>query len=85
MLMVFFGTITIPAFVYLKLEQVPNNRGAMMSLTSLFSNIGGAIAPAVGGATLVMTLGRYEALGIVFGVMGFIGVTVLVYLVRDTT
>jgi len=85
MLMVIFGTATIPAFVYLKLEQVPNNRGAMMSLNSLFSNIGSAIVPAIGGATLVLTFGRYEALGIVFGVMGFIAVVVLAFLVKDTT
>lgn len=85
MLHLCFGIAAIPAFIYLTLEQVPKNRGTMMSLNSLFSNMGNVLAPAVGGAMLVLTAGVYEIVGIVFGGMTLIGVVVLIMLVRDTT
>jgi predicted MFS family arabinose efflux permease len=85
MLHVWFGASSIPAFIYLALEQTPKHRGTMMALNSLFNNAGNALAPAIGGIMLVVTSGFYGAIGIVYGTMTFIGVAVLLFLVKDNT
>ena len=85
MLHVWFGASAIPAFICLVLEQAPQHRGTMMSLNSLFNNMGNAIAPAIGGALLVLTSRFYGAIGVVFGSMSLAGAAVLIFLVGDTT
>jgi predicted MFS family arabinose efflux permease len=85
MLHVWFGTFSIPAFVCLVLEQTPKSRGTMMSLNSLFNSIGNAIAPAIGGALLLLTSGFYGSIGIIYGGMTFFGVAILIFLVADPT
>jgi len=84
MLHVWFGAFSVPAFLALVLEQVPSYRGTMMSLNSLFNNIGKTIAPAIGGALLVVTSGYYPSVGLVFGGMSLIGVVLLFFFVKET-
>jgi MFS family permease len=85
MLHVWFAATATPAFVYLILEQVPKSRGTMMSLNTIFNNIGNVIAPAVGGALLAFTSGIYGAVGLVLGSMTVVGAAVLLFLAKDTT
>jgi predicted MFS family arabinose efflux permease len=84
MLHVWFGAFSIPAFLVLVLEQNPNSRGTMMALNSLFNNIGKTIAPAIGGALLVVTSGYYGSVGIVFGGLSLIGAVLLFFFVKET-
>ena len=44
-----------------------------MSLNQVFDNIGNVIAPAVGGALLVLTAGVYGAIGLALGIMTIAG------------
>lgn len=66
----------------LALDQVPEYRGAMMSLNSGSSRLGNALGAALGGVAL--TVGSYNLLGIVVGVMGVIGFLVFSVFTRDT-
>ena len=85
MLHIVFGAASIPAIIYLVLEQTPNHRGTMMSLQSIFNNAGDAIGPAIGGALLVLTSGFYPSIGLAFGLITFAGAAVLLFFVKDTT
>ena len=66
----------------LALDQVPEYRGAMMSLNSGSSRLGNALGSALGGVAL--TVGSYNLLGIVVGVMGVIGFVVFSVFTLDT-
>jgi predicted MFS family arabinose efflux permease len=85
MLHVGFAAMAAPAFVYLVLEQVPEFRGTMMSLNTIFNNVGNVIAPAAGGALLAFTNGIYGAAGLALGCLTIIGVAVLLFFVKDLT
>jgi len=65
----------------LALDQVPEYRGAMMSLNSGSSRLGNALGAALGGVAL--TVGGYNLLGIVVGVMGVIGFVVFSVFTHD--
>lgn len=84
MLHVWFAATATPAFVCLVLEQVPNSRGTMMSLNTLFNNIGNVLATAMGGALLAFTSGIYGAVGFVLGSITIAGSAILLFLVKDT-
>ena len=64
-----FGALGLTAYVCLAVAQVPESRGTMMSLSSAVESAGATIGPAVGGALLVLTLGFYGAVGLLFGGM----------------
>lgn len=66
----------------LALNQVPEYRGAMMSLNSGSSRLGGALGSALGG--LALTIGGYNLLGIIFGIMSVIGFIVFSVFSHDT-
>jgi predicted MFS family arabinose efflux permease len=66
----------------LALDQVPEYRGAMMSLNSGSSRLGSALGAALGGVAL--TVGSYNLLGIVVGVMGIVGFLVFSIFTHDT-
>lgn len=85
LLHVWFTAIAGTAFACLILDQVPKSRGTMMSLNSIFNNIGNAIAPAVGGALLVWTDGVYGAIGLALGSLTIAGVAVLFFFAKDPT
>jgi predicted MFS family arabinose efflux permease len=83
MLHVWFAATSTPAFVYLVLEQVPKSRSTMMSLNSLFNNVGNAMAPAVGGALLVFTSGIYGVVGLALGSITLARSAILLFLAKD--
>jgi predicted MFS family arabinose efflux permease len=65
----------------LALAQVPEYRGAMMSLNSGSNRLGGALGSALGG--LILTVGSYRLMGIAFGVAGIAAFLVIFLLARD--
>ena len=85
MLHVWFAAFAAPAFVYLILEQVPKSRGTMMSMNSLFNNVGNVIAPALGGALLFFTSGIYGVVGLALGSITVAGAAVLLFFAKDPT
>lgn len=62
----------------LSLEQIPNSRSTMMSLTSLFGKIGNTIAAATA-SFLLLTFGSYSIMGYVFGAMTIITTATLLF------
>ncbi len=64
------------------LDQVPEYRGAMMSLNSGSSRLRNALGSALGG--LAFTFGDYNLLGIIVGVMSIIGFIVFSVFTLDT-
>ncbi len=66
----------------LALDQVPKARGTMMSMKSVFSNIGNALGPAIGGALLNWS--SYPNLGLVLGVMSIIASAIILFKARET-
>ncbi|MCJ7559769.1 MFS transporter [Candidatus Bathyarchaeota archaeon] len=83
MLHVWFAATASVAFACLILDQVPKSRGTMMSLNKVFDNIGSVIAPAVGGALLVLTDGVYGAIGLTLGIMTIAGTAILFFFAKD--
>ena len=83
MLHVWFTGIAGTAFVCLIIDQVPKSRGTMLSLSSFFDKIGYIIAPAVGGALLVLTDGLYGAIGLALGMMTIAGALILFLFAKD--
>jgi predicted MFS family arabinose efflux permease len=71
------------ALACLALDQVPEARGTMMSMKSVFGNVGNTIGPAVGGALLV--LASYSALGFVLGGMSMVASAIILFLAKDPT
>ena len=65
----------------LALAQVPEYRGAMMSLNSGSSRLGSALGSALGG--LILTVGSYSLMGIAFGVAGIAAFLVTIFFARD--
>jgi predicted MFS family arabinose efflux permease len=62
----------------LSLEQIPQSRSTMMSLTSLFGKIGNTIAAATA-SFLLLTFGSYSIMGFVFGAMTLITTVTLLF------
>jgi len=76
-----FDGLAASASTSLSLEQIPELRGTMMSLTHAFVSIGSTIGAAIGGFTLIFY--NYEELGIVFGSMGIIAAIIYQFLTVD--
>ncbi len=88
MLQTWFMAMAISAYPCLALDQVPKSRGTMVSMLRVFSSIGGAITPAVGGTLLVLfspqSLGiGYQAVGLAFGAMNIIAAAIIYFLALD--
>jgi predicted MFS family arabinose efflux permease len=83
MVHVWFTVTAATAFVCLVLDQVPKFRGTMMSLNSIFNNVGNVIAPIMGGAILVFTNGAYEIIGLALGVVTIVGTIILIFFAKD--
>jgi MFS transporter, DHA1 family, inner membrane transport protein len=72
----------------LALEQIPNCRGTMISLYRVFTGVGSIIAPAVGGALLVVfssvsAEAGYEAVGVGIGALSIAAAFILHFLAKD--
>jgi predicted MFS family arabinose efflux permease len=78
---VWFATTAGTALSCLALDQVPEARGTMMSMKSVFGNIGNTIGPAVGGSLLI--LASYPALGFVLGGMSMVASSIILFLAKD--
>jgi predicted MFS family arabinose efflux permease len=65
----------------LALAQVPEYRGAMMSLNSGSRRLGGALGSAAGG--LILTFGSYGLLGLIMGVVGIVAFLMIFFFTRD--
>jgi len=84
-LQVWFAAVATPAFICLVLAQVPKSRGTMMSLNGAMGSLSRTIAPAVGGALLVLTFGFYGAVGLALGGMTVAASVILFLLAKDPT
>jgi predicted MFS family arabinose efflux permease len=76
----FFG-MSVSAGQSLNLEQVPKFRGTMMSLTSAFSGVGSTLGSGLGG--LILLLYNWGTLGVIFGLMGFVGTITMYFFASD--
>jgi predicted MFS family arabinose efflux permease len=78
---VWSATTAGTALSCLALDQVPEARGTMMSMKSVFGNIGNTIGPAVGGTLLV--LASFPTLGFVLGGMSMVSSAIILFLAKD--
>jgi MFS family permease len=77
-----FSGMAISSFACLALDQIPESRGTMMSLTRAFSGFGNATSTAVGGLVLVF-LSSYPTMGLVLGAMSVAASAMLFFLVKQ--
>jgi predicted MFS family arabinose efflux permease len=75
--------VRVSSQVALTLEQVPDFRGTMMSLSAASSNLGYALGSGVGGVALLWF--GYRAIGPSLGLLGMISAVLLYRFVVDTT
>ena len=80
---VWFAATALTALACLALDQVSEARGTMMSLKSVFGNIGNTIAPAIGGALLVWS--SYQALGFMLGAMSIVAFAIVLLVSKEPT
>lgn len=78
-----FDGLAASASTSLTLEQMPELRGTLMSLSYAFVGVGSAIGAAIGGFTLIFY--DYEELGIIMGSMGLIAAVVFRFITVDPT
>jgi len=76
-----FAAIAMSGFSCLALDQIPSSRVSMMSLRSVFANVGNAVGSALGG--LMLYLFSYQALGFALGAMSIISALIIQSLVKD--
>ena len=80
---VWSATTAGTALSCLALDQAPTARGTMMSMKSVFGNIGNALGPAIGGAMLIWA--SYSNLGLVLGAMSIIASAIILFMAKDPT
>lgn len=80
-----FAGVSYTSYVCLAITQTPESRGTMMSLTSVVESGGSAIGPALAGTLLALTLGFYEAVGLLFGGLFLIAAIMRLFWVEEPT
>jgi len=78
-----FGGMRVAASNSLTLEQVPEFRGTMMSISSAAGNLGSSLGAGIGGLTLLLF--NYEGVGMSLGAMGIAAALVFHLLAIDPT
>jgi len=78
-----FDGLAASASTSLTLDQIPEQRGTMMSLFTMFAGVGTAIGAGIGGFALIVY--GYGALGISLGSMGVIAAIVFKFATVDPT
>lgn len=81
---VFFFGIAVTSFNCLALDQIPQSRSTMMSMTSLFGKIGNTTAAAISGFVL-FAFSSFPISGLVFGAMTFTIVAILLFAKEPNT
>jgi len=76
-----FSSMAMTAGGSLILEQLPKFRSTMMSLNTVFMNIGMFVASLIGG--FMLNGYGYQALGLVLGSLGIVGTIVWITLVKE--
>jgi predicted MFS family arabinose efflux permease len=77
-----FLAMGLTSWSLLALDQVPDFRGTMMSLRSIFVSIGVAITTAVGGVAFALS-GSYQVVGIALAIMIWPGAPLIYFLAKD--
>ena len=70
------------AYRCLVLDQVPQSRATMLSMSDVFGNVGVAIGAAVGGGLLVLL--SYQVVGLAFGTLCLAATAIYFFLTRDS-
>lgn len=86
----FFTGMTISTYPCLALDQVPELRSTVMSLTRIFATASNAIVPGIGGALLVLFSGSpigvgYQIVGLTLGIMNILSASILYFFTKDPT
>ena len=71
-----------PGSVNLTLEQAPESRGTMMSMSTIFVTLGLGLGTAIGGAVLAL-FKNYTALLFTFAAVGLIAAAIYCFLTKD--
>lgn len=77
-----FSGMAISSFACLALDQIPDSRGTMMSLTRVFSGLGNATSTVVGGLVLIF-FSSYPTMGLVLGAMSVAASAMLFFLAKQ--
>jgi predicted MFS family arabinose efflux permease len=76
-----FSAMTFTAGGSLVIEQLPKYRSTMMSLNTVFMNLGMLLASVIAG--VVLDLYNYQAVGLALGTLGMVGAVVWITLVKE--
>jgi MFS family permease len=74
----FASGMSAPALTVLVLDQIPQSRGTMMSLSTVFGRIGWTVAPGMAGLMLVL-FSSYQAVGLAAAALGVAAAAVFVF------
>jgi MFS family permease len=75
------GGIAVSSGQSLNLEQVPANRGTMMSIIGVFGSAGVSIGSSVG--ALALASNGFQLLGLTLGMFGIVAATAIYFLAKD--
>ena len=77
----FIGAFGMPAMLSLTLEQATESRGTLMSMSTVFTLLGGGVGIAIGGAALALF--NYTGLILAFAALQFVAASIYGFLTND--